>query len=290
MNHILNTTINAKQIERLCHDVGQKLENIELKEAVSDPIKTDKNFPKDAPVYCMADGSMVLTRENDSKWKELKLGRIFSQASNITNISKERGIITDSIYSGHFGTAQKFWEKFSKEIPPNRKLVFIADGAKWLWNYIESHYPNSVQILDLFHCKEHVYDFASEVYGNNKGEIEKFVSSVFECFINSKVSKGIKLIADIEVKTKTLTNKKQKLLTYLIGNEKRINYGAFKKQGYLIGSGAIEAAHRNVIQKRLKLSGQRWTIKGAQQVANIRICEKSYQWNKIVNLICPKAA
>lgn len=43
----------------------------------------------------------------------------------------------------------------------------------------------------------------------------------------------------------------------------------------LIGSGAIEAAHRNVIQKRLKLSGQRWTIKGAQQITNLRTYKKS---------------
>ena len=59
----------------------------------------------------------------------------------------------------------------------------------------------------------------------------------------------------------------------------------FKDKGLLIGSGAIEAAHRNVIQKRLKLSGQRWTVKGAQQVANLRVCEKSNDWDKVVSLI-----
>ena len=53
----------------------------------------------------------------------------------------------------------------------------------------------------------------------------------------------------------------------------------------LIGSGAIEAAHRDVIQKRLKLSGQRWTIKGAQQIINLRTYKKSNNWKQIKELI-----
>ena len=50
----------------------------------------------------------------------------------------------------------------------------------------------------------------------------------------------------------------------------------------LIGSGAMEAAHRNVIQQRMKLSGQRWTKQGAQKMANLRVTFKSNQWNKVV--------
>jgi len=51
------------------------------------------------------------------------------------------------------------------------------------------------------------------------------------------------------------------------------------------GSGPIEAAHRNVIQQRLKLSGQKWTIKGAQAIANLRCYQKSNAWDIIDNLI-----
>ena len=47
----------------------------------------------------------------------------------------------------------------------------------------------------------------------------------------------------------------------------------------------MEAAHRHVIQSRMKLSGQRWTIKGAQQVANLRVANKSDQWNEVIQLI-----
>jgi hypothetical protein len=54
-----------------------------------------------------------------------------------------------------------------------------------------------------------------------------------------------------------------------------MQYKTFQEKGLLIGSGAIEAAHRTVIQQRLKLSGQRWTKIGAQQIVNLRIAYKS---------------
>ncbi|MFV0269601.1 MAG: hypothetical protein ACK5HT_20960 [Draconibacterium sp.] len=52
-------------------------------------------------------------------------------------------------------------------------------------------------------------------------------------------------------------------------NLKRMQYKTFNEQGLLIGSGAIESAQRDILQQRLKLSGQRWTMKGLQQVANL---------------------
>ncbi len=64
-----------------------------------------------------------------------------------------------------------------------------------------------------------------------------------------------------------------------------MHYQTYLQQGYYIGSGAIEAAHRNVIQKRLKLSGQRWTPEGIQQVANLRVAYLSNQWELVRNAI-----
>ena len=63
-----------------------------------------------------------------------------------------------------------------------------------------------------------------------------------------------------------------------------MQYHAFKEKGLLIGSGAIEPAHKDVLQERLKLSGQRWPMKGLQQMAQLRVVHKSKKWNRIVKL------
>ena len=282
LNLLLGIEMNAKQIERVCHHYGDLLEQIQWNEAYSDGVQLKLRFKPEEDIYVMLDGSMLFTREE--KWKEIKLGRVFT-SSSMTQISKDRGVITDTIYVSHFGKAGQFWEKLSKEIPGNEKLIFINDGAKWIWNYIDDHYPNSTQILDYFHCKEHLYEFAKSFFHNDKVKTDKFVDKVTDYLFARQVDKALD-----EIKLQVCTNttkqrEKEKLLNYLTTNKKRINYGDYIKQGMLIGSGAIEAAHRNVLQKRLKLSGQRWTIKGAQQIANLRTCKKSNNWNEVKRLI-----
>ena len=89
----------------------------------------------------------------------------------------------------------------------------------------------------------------------------------------------------IDSKSIKRNSAKEKLLKYLENNKKRINYGKYKKMGLLIGSGAIESAQRDVIQKRMKLSGQRWTKSGAQQIVNLRVHKKNNRWERVVDCI-----
>jgi hypothetical protein len=287
---LLRIEINAKQVERVCHCYGEQIDQIDWEQAYSSGVQLKMPFKDCSPVYCMADGSMLLTRED--KWKEIKLGRVFSESSHVDRISKNRGGITKSTYCAHFGRSSEFWERFVNEIPINRKLVFICDGAKWLWNNIEASYPKCIQILDFFHCKEHIFDFAKLYFGKNEKAITEFVGQIIEFLMNKKVNKAINALKELPIKTKVKQKQKENLLNYLINNEKRIDYGTFIENGYLIGSGPIEAAHRDVLQKRLKLSGQRWTIRGAQQIANLRVCEKSGKWDRVISLIteCKSAA
>jgi hypothetical protein len=97
--------------------------------------------------------------------------------------------------------------------------------------------------------------------------------------------------AEVELMIKSIdcqadTKKKQdQLLTYLQNNKDRINYKDYLEQGLFIGSGAMESANREVVQKRMKLSGQRWTLEGAQQVANLRVTFKNRHWDKLIDQI-----
>ena len=75
------------------------------------------------------------------------------------------------------------------------------------------------------------------------------------------------------------------LISYYTNNKTRMLYGTYKDKGYLVGSGAIEPAHGNVVQQRLKLSGQRWSNDGAQEIVNLRTYQKSNRWNEVVDII-----
>ena len=99
----------------------------------------------------MVDGSYILSREDG--WKETKVGRIFKASDNFA-VSEKRTLIKESQYVAHVGSHHDFIDKFSIFLNRLTCLIFIADGAPWIWKWVSNFYPNAVQILDFFHAYE----------------------------------------------------------------------------------------------------------------------------------------
>jgi hypothetical protein len=281
LNRLLGLESNAKQIERVCHHYGEELEQIDWRSAYNDGVQV--RIPFNKQLYVLMDGSMLLTRDKKQSWKEVKLCRMFYNVDRVENISKKRNMLTASRYVAHLGDHEEFLDKVLDALPSGVPPVFIADGAKWIWKWIEEYYPNATQILDFYHCKEHLCQFAKQYFSKN--ESEAWVEQCVEHLKTEQVDALFRKIEELPVKKTHLEKEKEKLLNYLRNNKKRINYGKFNKEGLLIGSGAIESANRDVIQKRMKLSGQRWTLQGAKQMLNLRTCYKSGNSKFIKNLI-----
>ena len=232
-------------------------------------------------VYAMLDEGMLFTRP--SEWKEAKIGRVFKETA-IHQLSEKRKEIRESEYVAHLGNHKDFEAKMSlltdKYEGLGSRLVFVNDGAKWIWNWIEAEYPKATQILDFYHAKEYLGTFAG-FYFRDKNERLQWIESTGNLLKTKGVSPVIEVIKKMEKKTKTIEEQKAKLLSYYSNNRHRMDYPAYIRQGLLIGSGAIEAAHRTISQKRLKQSGQRWSIVGAQNVLNLRVLNKSKRWKEI---------
>ena len=288
VNRMMGVKVNAKQIERLIHHYGELLEQIDWKQVYKDSTQLRLPF-KNQVTYVMFDGSMILTRQKDESWKEVKLCRTFQKCDRIENISKNRNYIGQSNYVAHLGKHDTFFKKVSDILPTQTPMVFICDGARWIWNWIDEHYPNSTQILDLYHCKQHLYAFALKYHSNDPKLSEKWVDTCIEILMDKKVEKLLTKLKQLKCKNRELEKEKEKLYNYLKFNQKRINYGLYKEQNLILGSGAIESANRIIIQKRMKLSGQRWTLSGAQQMLNMRVCYNSGQGKILKELITDKS-
>jgi hypothetical protein len=284
ITHLMGIDVNAKQIERLCHHYGELLGQIDWKQAYNDSAQLCLPL-KNQTTYAMMDGSMILTRQKDESWKEVKLCRTFQNNDRVENISKERNYIGRSNYVAHLGKHDDFFDKVLEVLPTQAPLVFICDGAKWIWNWIDEYYPKSTQILDFYHCKEHLFAFAKTYCHKDENSAKKWVDTCIDTLMDKKVEELLTTIIQLPCSQKQVEREKEKLFNYLQNNQKRINYGLYKEQGLLFGSGAIESANRNIIQKRMKLSGQRWTLSGAQQMLNLRICFKNGQSDKLRNII-----
>lgn len=165
--------------------------------------------------------------------------------------------------------------------PLKERLVFITDGAVWLRNWIEDSFPDAISILDFYHATEHLHDFSSQFFKDKKEELQ-WTQQQRALLLESKTTEVITNISNLGNGKNTAA---AKLVTYFQSNLHRMNYKKYQLIGCgLIGSGAIESAHRTVIQKRMKQSGQRWSIKGAQHMLNLRVAKKNQQWSKIIEL------
>lgn len=276
--NLLGAEVNAKQIERVCHYYGQRTED-DLQQSIAKGGEVSKLDNKSC--YAMLDGGMIFTREE--KWKEMKVARFFDKQDHV-NINKDRNYIGNSTYAAHLGGHLDFLKKVEHYLDRKGNVIFIADGAPWIWRWVEAMYPESTQILDFYHAKQHLCQYA-EVAITDKARKEKWLSEQTLLLLNDGIEKVIENITNIKHGSKKARSEKQKLLDYYNENKERMNYKSCREKGLMIGSGPIEAAHRNLIQQRMKLSGQRWTKKGAQQMANLRVLNKSDQWGKLNDFI-----
>jgi hypothetical protein len=238
-------------------------------------------------VYSMVDGSMIFTREGG--WKEVKLGRVFEQRDHLAIDSKGRNWIKNSQYVAHLGDLRGFLDKMETVIPTQSELVFIADGAKWIWNWIESIYPEAVQILDFYHAKEHACEFAALQFKEEQAR-NQWIDQAQDWLMDDQLDLLIEEINQLKPINQLAAKAREKLLGYYWNHYHRMQYQSFQEKGLLIGSGPIESAHRTVIQKRLKRSGQRWIRANAQKVCNLRVANLSNKWKLMIDLVKQNAA
>lgn len=281
INTLTGAHVNAKQIERICHLYGQSLEQGQLNDIQVKGYEEVLPEASEKLHYVSLDGSMYFTREED--WKEIKLGRVYKH-EDLVGVSNNRCELLGSTYVAHLGSSKAFLPKMEYHIENINNKVFIADGATWIWNWIEDTYPHCEQIVDFYHAKEHLCEFAKD-YFKNKDQRNNWIDKQSEIMLTEGISPVIKALGKLPNKTEKL----RQLMGYYKNHEKRMQYHLFKEKGLIIGSGAIESAHKDVLQKRLKLSGQRWTKKGLQQMAQLRVIYKSGKWEQIKQL-CKKAA
>jgi hypothetical protein len=279
--------------------LGEELYDAEKrKEALLSPAKEEEVPPSpdsstdtDEVVYCQFDGGFIFS---DADWQEVKLGRVFLRSDCQITDNEERGNrIVKSEYAASLGHFTEFTTKYEVLIQEanlaGRSLVFITDGAVWMRNWMNENYGEATQILDFFHVCEHLGKFAKEVVGGLRKNHRLWYKRQKDDIESGKLLKVIDRIRKLDLQSKTAACKRQKLLKYFGDNAYRMKYDEYRKAGYMIGSGPIEAAHRTVVQKRMKLSGQRWSDGGAQPMLHLRCAFKSGR-RKMIRDIIQRAA
>lgn len=226
------------------------------------------------PVFVFAaDGAMAPIRSETPRspnfWKEVR---------------GIRGYLLDDDHIAHvlswhqISSKQEFLDYLreirSKDLIPLDKvrLCFVGDGAQWIWDCVREIFPECREVLDYYHCSEHLHKFATQHFGDGKEGREWTEATKARLFAN----KATHVIAGLK-RMKCISSDDEKnrdsLVNYLSNHQNRIDYGKHRRGGFPIGSGAIESANKFISHVRLKRSGAWWKVEYANNILKLR-CAK----------------
>ena len=170
---------------------------------------------------------------------------------------------------------------------PELKVMKVADGAIDNWDYLTSSaLPDGEEALDFFHATEHLHDAIANVYGDGTHETRFRYETLRDTLRDdedgaNKVIRALKHLASKHPRNRGVKRE----LAYFRKNRKRMNYAELKAKGFMIGSGVVEAACKTLVTQRLKQSGMRWSVSGAQAVLTPRGWDQSERFDKAWALV-----
>ena len=209
-----------------------------------------------------------------ARTREVKLGAIFTQ----TTTDPEGRPIRDAAsttYTGAIETAELFGRRLYAEAWERgwnraKKKVVLGDGAEWIWNIADQHFAGALQIVDVWHAREHLWDVAAKLFPSDEKQRQSWAKKLIKQLNRGRGETVVAQLRNFPTRKPELRDLLRIEADYFERNRERMRYPKFRKQGLFFGSGVIEAGCRTVIGSRLKQSGMFWTVRGANAIIALR--------------------
>ena len=297
MELLADLEVTAKAVERVTETIGadiarrqqeaiQRTMQLELPVAVGQSIRT---------MYVQMDGTglPMVAKETQGRagkgddgrahTREAKLGCVFTQ----TTVDDQGRPLRDeqsTTYTGAIETAAAFSRRIYTEAHQRgwsraQVKVVMGDGADWIWNICEEQFPGAIQIVDLFHARQHLWDLGGQLHPNDEKSKRKWVMPLQRLLDQGKIEKLVTKLRFLVPDNSELAAAVRAEANYLERNAERMRYPKFRMRNLFVGSGVIAAGCKTVMGSRLKRSGMFWTVRGANAVIALRCCRHSRQFD-----------
>jgi hypothetical protein len=206
--------------------------------------------------------------------REVKLGGLFTQ----TGIDEEGRPVRDAdstTWTGAIETPEQFGRRLYTEAwrrgwsRADRKVV-LGDGALWIWNLAEQHFPGAIQIVDLYHARQHLWELSGKLFAADPKQRQRWTADLQNRLDQGQVEDVVSTLRQFPANGPDLARTLDNEADYFERNRERMRYPQFRAQGLFVGSGVIEAGCRTVIGARLKQSGMFWSVRGANAIIALR--------------------
>jgi len=189
--------------------------------------------------------------------------------------------------------APTFKRKFEQELRETEsKLdgevvrIVLNDGAPLLWNYVDQNpqFDDYEKMVDYHHTTEHLSKAAEAIFGKGSDAAKAWYEKYYEV-LKEKDDGAESVVRSMDYyrTSRRLSRSHSKALkterTFFMNNKHHMEYARFRRNGWPIGSGPVEAACKSLVKTRLCRSGMRWSRTGGQHILTLRTYVKSERWN-----------
>jgi Uncharacterised protein family (UPF0236) len=277
--------VDAKDVERVAEAIGADIaqrEQTHRAEAMTGHVP-----PSGGPIpvlYVAGDGTgvPVTKREtagrkgkqsDDAKTREAKLGCVFTQvktdAEGFPLREKESTTYTGAIETAEAFGERLFAEALTRGLTHAALVVVLGDGAHWIWNMAALHFPHAVHIVDFYHAREHLYKLLKLIFSPGafyEARCKEWSDWLEQGKVEQIISAASELLPKEEHGRKSAATE----IEYFTTNVERMRYADFRARGLFVGSGVVEAGCKNIIAARMKKSGAKWSVRGANDIIALR--------------------
>jgi hypothetical protein len=291
MKLLADLEVTTKAVERTAEAMGEDIA-VRQQAAIQRAMQLDLPIIVGEPIsvlYVQVDGTGVpvvkketlgrqgKTEGQPAHTREAKLGCVFTQ----TTWDHQGYAIRDpdsTTYVGAIETAEEFGQRIYLEAwirgwSRAETKVFMGDGSEWIWNIADQHFPGAIQIVDLFHARQHLWDLARKLHPNQEAEQRRWMMVHQDLLDEGKIEELVSALRAIDSTNPELADKIRVEAGYFENNRERMRYPTFRAQHLFVGTGVIEAGCKALIGSRCKQSGMFWTVRGANAILALRCCQ-----------------
>jgi len=291
MKLLADLEVTTKAVERTAEAMGEAIAKREQQE-IQRAMQLDLPIIIGEPVpilYIQMDGTGVPVVKKETvgragkaegqtaHTREAKLGCVFTQ----TAWDREGYAIRDpdsTTYVGAIETAEEFGKRLYPEVwrrgwSRAETKVVIGDGAEWIWNLADLYFPGAVQIVDLFHARQHLWDLARKLHPNQQAEQRRWMMVHQDMLDGGKIEDLVAAIRSLDSSNAEVVETIRIESGFFEKHAERMRYPEFRRRRLFVGSGVIEAGCKTLIGSRCKQSGMFWTVRGANAILALRCCQ-----------------
>ena len=234
------------------------------------------------------DGAIIHIRKEG--WKEVKLGCVFavevtSQPDPLTGEKRPMAVARQTSYVAHLGGADPIGELLRTEAQRRAweqagDTLVIGDGAPWIWNQSELHFPDSQQLVDWYHAKSHLVEAARLLKGEDAPACERWLKRRTLTLYQGQAATIAAELSAAAAAGAAAGEELERAAGYFTTNAKRMNYLEQRENLWPIGSGVIESAAKQ-FKARLCGSGMHWSRTGAQTMTTLRAAVLSRRFHEL---------